>query len=68
MQRHDGELRIPFIANKGSMAEFSYAKNPLLKTRRRRGNANVVWDLPPMEKRMLKDLDGILETIQYGQK
>ena len=63
VERPDGELRIPFIANRGSMAEVTYAKNPLLNPKRRRGNANVVWDLPPMEKRMLKPLEGMLNAI-----
>lgn len=56
VDREDGELRIPVIANKGSVMECK-AKNPLLSTKRRRGDANVVWDMRPIEKGMMKKLD-----------
>ena len=55
--RHDGsELRIPVVSGRNSWMERSLRKNPLLDTKRRRGNANIVWDMRPVEKRQLKAL------------
>lgn len=63
VERRDGsELSIPVIANKGSFMECR-AKNPLLSTKRRRGDANVVWDMRPIEKGMMKKLETTLNEI-----
>lgn len=43
-----GEAVLPFVAGRTSWLECR-AKNPLLATQRRRGDANVVWDLKPIE-------------------
>lgn len=48
--RADGtEVRVPFVFGRTSWGEFSLKKNPLLDPRRRRGNANVAWDLKPID-------------------
>lgn len=48
--RADGsEARLPFVAGRNSWLEVSLGKNPLLKTQRRRGNANLVWDFKPLD-------------------
>lgn len=48
--RRDGsEARMPFVFGRNSWGEFKLAKNPLLALKRRRGDANVVWDLRPIE-------------------
>ena len=58
--RHDGsEISLPVVCGRNSWMECSLKKNPLLDTKRRRGNANIVWDMRPIEKRFLKS---ILET------
>ncbi len=58
--RHDGsEARMPFVSGRSGWLEASLAKNPLLKTQRRRGNANVAWDLRPLDK---TTLDAALKT------
>lgn len=44
-----GEAVMPFVHGRSSWAEFRLAKNPLLKTARRRGNANVVWEFKPID-------------------
>ena len=44
-----GEIRLPFVFGRTSWGEFSYKKNPLLSTRRRRKDANVVWELKPID-------------------
>lgn len=45
-----GEARMPFVAGRGSWLDCKLAKNPLLKTKRRRGDANVVWDMKPLDR------------------
>ena len=53
--RHDGsEARMPFVSGRSGWMEASLAKNPLLKTQRRRGNANVAWDLRPLDRTTLE--------------
>ncbi|MBQ6374647.1 MAG: hypothetical protein IJJ45_09220 [Clostridia bacterium] len=53
--RHDGsEAVMPFVFGRNTWAEFTLPKNPLLKTRRRRGDANVVWDLKPIESNQIQ--------------
>ena len=48
--RADGsEVRMPFIAGRNGCLEAKLAKNPLLKTQRRRGDANLVWDFKPLD-------------------
>ena len=41
----------------------STKKNPLLNPKRRAGNANVVWDLPPIDRNGLKKLEGELYAL-----
>lgn len=48
--RADGsEVKMPFVGGRTAWLECKLAKNPLLKTQRRRGDANVVWDLQPLD-------------------
>lgn len=55
--RHDGrELSLPVICGRNSWMECNHKKNPLLDTKRRRGNSNIVWDMRPVEKRLLPDI------------
>ena len=52
--RHDGsEARMPFVCGRGNWLEATLAKNPLLKTQRRRGDANVVWDMRPLDRTLM---------------
>lgn len=44
-----GEARMPFIAGRNGWMEAKLAKNPLLKTQRRRGDSNLVWDFKPLD-------------------
>ena len=37
------------VAGRTSYLETDYKRNPLLKTKRRRGDANIIWDLAPIE-------------------
>ena len=45
-----GEARMPFVAGRGGWLECKLSKNPLLKAQRRRGDANVVWDMKPLDR------------------
>lgn len=50
INRADGsQARMAFVAGRNSWLETTLAKNPLLKTQRRRGDANLVWDFKPLD-------------------
>lgn len=57
------EISVPVIANKNSAMECKKGKNPLLSTKRRRGNANLVWDMRPIDKGMMPKLEKIISEI-----
>ena len=47
----DGEeVRMPFVGGRSSWMEKELKKNPLLSTKRRRGDANVCWEMAPVDK------------------
>ena len=49
--RHDGsEAHMPFVSGRSNWLEAPLAKNPLLKTQRRRGDPNVVWEMRPLDR------------------
>ncbi len=52
-----GEAHLPFVFGRSSWAEFALKRNPLLGLKRRRGNANVAWELKPVDA---VDLDRII--------
>ncbi len=57
IHRANGEdARLPLVAGRNSWLEALMNKNPLLKTQRRRGDANLVWDFKPLD----------LSTIEYA--
>ena len=50
IRRADGsEARLPLVAGRNFWLEANLARNPLLKTQRRRGDANLVWDFKPLD-------------------
>ena len=54
------EVRIDILTNRSLYLEVGARKNPLLSTKRRRGDANVTWDLKPLESiRMSRFLEHI---------
>lgn len=60
--RHDGStVPLCVVAGRTSWLETIYRKNPLLKTKRRRGNANVMWDLYPIDDNRMSKIDDALE-------
>ena len=59
--RQDGsEARMPFVCGRNSWMEVSLPKNPLLKTQRRRGDANLVWDMTPLDR---TSVERVLEIV-----
>lgn len=52
---------IPVIFGRNSWLEAPLAKNPLLRRKRRRGNANVMWDFVPLEGKSLQTIQKILD-------
>ena len=63
VERQDGELAIPYVSGLNCAAVYPLKKNPLLSVKRRRGDANVVWDLPPVDKRSLRMLERLVREI-----
>ena len=61
----DGRTAVmPFVAGRNSWLEVTAArKNPLLKVKRRRGDANVVWDLMPIDPNTLPKIEATLEKF-----
>lgn len=58
----DGSVaKMPVVAGRTSWLECPLKKNPLLKTKRRRGNANVMWDLFPIDGNRMSKIDEALE-------
>ena len=49
-RRDGGEAVMSFVSSRGGWLDCPLKKNPLLKAQRRRGDANVVWELKPLER------------------
>ena len=57
----DGSVaHLHVVAGRTSFLETDYKHNPLLKTRRRRGDANIIWDLAPIEAGHLDKIEDSL--------
>ena len=54
------DVQIPVVFGRNSWLETPYKKNPLLKLKRRRGDANVMWDLIPIESSQLSKIEKML--------
>lgn len=62
LTRQDGsEVHMPFVFGRSCWAEFELKKNPLLNVKRRRGNANVVWDLRPVDSTELDRIQALAD-------
>ena len=48
------------VAGRTSYLETDYKHNPLLKVKRRRGDANIIWDLAPIEAGHLDKIENSL--------
>jgi len=55
------------VAGRVSWMEANLKKNPLLKTKRRRGDANVLWDLLPIEPGALSKIESMLATYYMAE-
>ena len=56
-----GEAKMIFVSGRNSWSEVTLQKNPLLKTQRRRSNANVVWDFVPLDHSSIEKVLKIAE-------
>lgn len=56
-----GEAHLPFVFGRTCWAEFLLKRNPLLSVKRRRGNANLVWDLRPVDNAELDKITALAE-------
>lgn len=54
------QVPMDVVAGRTSWIEVPYKKNPLVKTRRRRGDANVLWDLMPIDPGHLDKIEAAL--------
>ncbi len=54
-------VKVPVVFGRNSWMEAPYKKNPLLRTRRRRGDANVMWDFTPIDSQSLKKIESMLQ-------
>ena len=51
---------LPVISGRTSWMEVPYKKNPLLSKKRRRGNANVMWDFTPIYANDVEKIERLL--------
>ena len=49
------------VAGRTSYLETNLKKNPLLQTKRRRGDANIIWDFAPFE---VNAVDKVIKALQ----
>lgn len=50
------------VAGRTSYLDVDYKHNPLLKTKRRRGDANIIWDFAPFEMNSVEKVSKALDT------
>jgi hypothetical protein len=66
--RYDGStVPLCVVAGRTSWLETNYRKNPLLKTKRRRGNANVMWDLFPIDGNRMAKINEALDCYYLAK-
>ena len=53
---------MPVVAGRTSWMETNLRKNPLVKTKRRRGDANLIWDMMPIDPGQLSKIENLLAT------
>lgn len=51
---------LPVVAGRTSWLETPLKKNPLIRTKRRRGDANLIWDLMPIDPGHLDKIEAML--------
>lgn len=63
MQLSDGTpVSMPVVAGRTSWMETPLKKNPLIKVKRRRGDANIIWDLMPIDPSHLSKIEDLLTS------
>ena len=56
------EVELCAVAGRTSWLETDLRKNPLLKTKRRRGDANIIWDFAPFESSGVEKVTKVLDN------
>lgn len=61
------EVKMPFVGGRSAWMEREFKKNPLLGTKRRRGDANICWDMAPLDRtavdRVVAVAEGYFQTV-----
>ena len=53
----ESEVTLDFMAGRNSFIETKLKNNPLLSLKRRRGDANIMWDMKPIERTHLSKIE-----------
>jgi len=56
-----GEAKLSFVCGRGNWMDVALRKNPLLRTQRRKGDANMVWDMSPIDR---TQVEKVLEQVE----
>ena len=57
------EAKLSFVCGRNNWMDVALNKNPLLKTQRRRGDANLVWDMNPLDRTQVERVLATVETF-----
>lgn len=63
LETPQGEWEFPYIFKKSSCLICSAKKNPMLAPKRRKGDANPAWELPPIDRSDLKRIEAWLDDF-----
>ena len=62
-----GVAVLDVVAGRTSWMECKARKNPLLSTKRRRGDANILWDMMPIEPGQVTKIENSLATYYFAE-
>ncbi len=63
LETPQGEWEFPYVFKKSSCLICAPKKNPMLTPKRRKGDANPAWELPPIDRSGLKRIEAWLDDF-----
>ena len=63
LETEQGEWELPYIYHKSSCMICAPKKNPMLSGKRKKGDANPAWELPPIERKDLNEIEKWLDAF-----